>query len=429
MDDGGERGALVLLDETPVADVLEPPVGDVGRDFLHGVEAEVAAVGEDRGQQHADFGVDPLAGLLEVDAEPEVVLDLDEQVGQPDRAAAGVQPAVQLGEAFRLRRVGLFGRVRLEPPPVVVERDLPVVGDTFQELAVHVDGLVERVAPRLVQEAHQREVAARGRHLAHPVGRRGPDAVEQDPLIVAVDPVHVDVQHPGRLDRFQPRQKPFHATDRRVRRAGLDVVQGGVRIVVADGDQRVEAVAHRRRQTLRHALRQQSAGLVPGRPHRTAQHRVGRRENVFVAEPAPRPRQQRRRAIEPQRFVFEEPRQPFSGGGVERAQTQVLTDALLMLGDRLLPAGVGVDRLGVGPQLQSREPQDLPVDLQGRLLGESAEHTHEGDLVREAQPIVAAPSQGDLSSVGLEEGGIADQAGAGDGVGGRHGSVRNKRTF
>ena len=47
MDDGGERGALVLLDETPVADVLEPPVGDVGGDLLHGVEAEVTAVGEE----------------------------------------------------------------------------------------------------------------------------------------------------------------------------------------------------------------------------------------------------------------------------------------------------------------------------------------------------------------------------------------------
>ena len=186
-----------------------------------------------------------------------------------------------------------------------------------------------------------------------------------------------------------------------------------MRLVVADGDQLVEAVAHRRRQPLRHALRQQGAGLVPGRPHRTAQHRVGRRENVFVADPAPRPRQQGRRAVEPQRFVFEEPRQPFAGGGVERAQTQVLTDALLMLGDRLLPALVGVDRLGVGPQLQGREPQDLPVDFQGRLLGEPPEHTHEGDLVREAQPIVGAPPQGDLSSVGLEEGGIADQAGDG----------------
>ena len=92
-------------------------------------------MGEDRGEQGADIpGVDPLlAGLLEVNAEPEVVLDLDEQVGEPDRAAADVQPAVELGEAVRLRRVGLLGRVRLQPPPVVVERDLPVVSDTFQE--------------------------------------------------------------------------------------------------------------------------------------------------------------------------------------------------------------------------------------------------------------------------------------------------------
>ena len=76
------------------------------------------------------------------------------------------------------------------------------------------------------------------------------------------------------------------------------------------------------RQGLGHALRQQGAGLLPCRPHRAAQHRVGRREDVFVAKPAPR--QQRARAIEPQRFVLEEPRQLFSGGGVERAQTQVL---------------------------------------------------------------------------------------------------------
>ncbi len=89
----------------------------------------------DRGEQRAHLpGVDPLlAGLLEVDAEPEVVLDLDEQVGEPDRAAAGVEPAVELGEAVRLRRVGLLGRVRLQPPPVVVECDLPVVSDTLQE--------------------------------------------------------------------------------------------------------------------------------------------------------------------------------------------------------------------------------------------------------------------------------------------------------
>ena len=81
-------------------------------------------------------------------------------------------------------------------------------------------------------------------------------------------------------------------------------------------------------------------------------------------------------------------------GGIERTQAQVLADAVLMVGDRLLPTGVGVDRLGVGSQLQGGEPQDLPVNLQGRLLGKSAEHTHEGDLVGEPQLIVAAPPQG-----------------------------------
>ena len=60
----------------------------------------------------------------------------------------------------------------------------------------------------------------------------------------------------------------------------------------------------------------------------------------------------------------------------------------------------------------------------------SDEPTHEGDLVGEPQSIVAAPPQGDLASVGFEKAGIANQTGARDvGVGDRHGSVRNKRTF
>ena len=122
---------------------------------------------------------------------------------------------------------------------------------------------------------------------------------------------------------------------------------------------------------------------VSGSPHRAAQHRVARRENVLVVQPGARPRQQRGRALEPERFVFEEPRHPFAASGIERTQAQVLADAVLMVGDRLLPPGVGVDRLGGGSQLQGGEPQDLPVNLQGRLLGKSAEHTHEGDLVGE----------------------------------------------
>ncbi len=48
--------------------------------------------------------------------------------------------------------------------------DLDQLAVAVEELAVHVYGLVERVAPRLVQEAHQREVTAWGRHPAHPVG-------------------------------------------------------------------------------------------------------------------------------------------------------------------------------------------------------------------------------------------------------------------
>ena len=60
---------------------------------------------------HTSPGVDPLlARLLEVDAEPEVALDLDEQVGQRDHAAAGVQPAVQ-----RPRRPGVVRMVALAP--------------------------------------------------------------------------------------------------------------------------------------------------------------------------------------------------------------------------------------------------------------------------------------------------------------------------
>ena len=143
----------------------------------------------DRGEQGADIpGVDPLlAGLLEVDAEPEVVLDLDEQVGEPDRAAAGVQPAVELGEAVGLRRVGLLGRVRLQPPPVVVERDLPVVSDTFQEP-------VERIRQTRLQLLDRRggidrEPGSRPERFADPLPPLGGEEERLEPAEVlrAVD--------------------------------------------------------------------------------------------------------------------------------------------------------------------------------------------------------------------------------------------------
>ena len=49
--------------------------------------------------------------------------------------------------------------------------------------------------------------------------------------------------------------------------------------------------------------------------------------------------------------------------------------------------------------------------------------------IGETQSIVAAPPQGDLASVGFEKAGIANQTGArGVVIGGRHSSVRNKRS-
>ena len=100
--------------------------------------------------------------------------------------------------------------------------------------------------------------------------------------------------------------------------------------------------------------------------------------------------------------------------------------------DARRPSAAGARRRGssrrrppaAGPRT-SGSPRRFPA---ARLLGEPPEHTHEGDLVREAQPIVGAPPQGDLSSVGLEEGGIADQAGTGDvGVGDRHSRPASRR--
>ena len=72
------------------------------------------------------------AGLRRREApEPFAVGDLAIDYGRRRVTVGG--EAVELGEAVRLRRVGLLDRVRLQPPPVVVERDLPVVSDTLEE--------------------------------------------------------------------------------------------------------------------------------------------------------------------------------------------------------------------------------------------------------------------------------------------------------
>ena len=99
----------------------------------------------------------------------------------------------------------------------------------------------------------------------------------------------------------------------------------------------------------------------------------------------------------------------------------MLVDLLLMLRDRLPPFGVVPDHIRIGTQLQSCEPQNFAVDLQRLLLRKAPEHTNEGDLVGEAQPVVGSPALRNLAPVVLEEAAVADEAGPGDvAVGDRH---------
>ena len=93
--------------------------------------------------------------------------------------------------------------------------------------------------------------------------------------------------------------------------------------------------------TLRPALRQQGAGQVSGRP--TARRSTRCRSPRERARPRNQPRARASSdavAVEPQRFVFQEP-----APAVRRRRCRTRADAgthryaLLMLGNRLLPAG------------------------------------------------------------------------------------------
>ena len=102
-----------------------------------------------------------------------------------------------------------------------------------------------------------------------------------------------------------------------------------------------------------------------------------------------------------------------------------------MFGDRLAAIGVRADGIRTRAQLQSGEPQDLLIDLQRLLPRKPAQNAHKGDLIREAQPVVAAPAVLDFTPILLEESAVAEQARAGN-VGGGVGqgsSVKKKRAF
>lgn len=80
---GGQGGTLRFFRHLPVADALQPLVGDALDQLRHGVQPDVAAVSHHCGEQEAGplrVAAAPLGWREEVVGEAQVVIDLDEQV-------------------------------------------------------------------------------------------------------------------------------------------------------------------------------------------------------------------------------------------------------------------------------------------------------------------------------------------------------------
>jgi hypothetical protein len=94
-----QRGAPRLLDHLPVADPLELLVGHALGDLGHRLQADIAAVRQLDGQERA-YALRVAAAAPgrghEVIGEAQVVIDLDEQVREPDRPYLLGQPSPQV---------------------------------------------------------------------------------------------------------------------------------------------------------------------------------------------------------------------------------------------------------------------------------------------------------------------------------------------
>ena len=127
-----------------------------------------------------------------------------------------------------------------------------------------------------------------------------------------------------------------------------------------------------------------------------------------------------------------------------RSRGEAVTGSVKMVSDgpdSLIGVGLRFDLPGIRVLIRfalKYTPRVAHIERGGTNLGfaveddilPSAEPTHEGDRVGETQSIVASPPQGDLASIGFKKASIANQTGARDvGVGDRHSSVRNKRSF
>ncbi len=96
MDNAGKGSTLVLFSETPVADLLQALVGHAGCNLFHVVQTEIASIGNDRGEQDTHLPGDRrlFSRLMEMRTKSDIVLNLYEQVCQPDRTTACIQPTM-----------------------------------------------------------------------------------------------------------------------------------------------------------------------------------------------------------------------------------------------------------------------------------------------------------------------------------------------
>ncbi|QDV39619.1 hypothetical protein ElP_75910 (plasmid) [Tautonia plasticadhaerens] len=138
------------------------------------------------------------------------------------------------------------------------------------------------------------------------------------------------------------------------------------------------------------------AGLLPLLADQAQQGRLGGEQHASLLEEFAGPGQQRGRLLQAAGFLEDEACQGRGLVGVEDGEPQVVSDACLMVRDRMLPGGVPLEPGRVDAQLQGDETQEFVADLQGLLGWEAAEEPDEAELIGEPEAVVFATAPGDL---------------------------------
>ena len=209
-----------------------------------------------------------------------------------------------------------------------------------EELVEHVHRLIDGVAVALPEEADQGREAARPGDLAKPVRRALADVVEQGALVIGVQPGEIDGQDAGGLDGGQLVGEALHGGRRGLGRVGLDRLEAGNRLPLLHLQQAVEGLHHAGRKALGQLGNDVFAGPLPLLSDQSQQHRLGGEQDAPLLEELAGAGEQRGRLLQATRFLEDEAFQGFRLFGVEDGQLEVVTNACLMIRDRMLPGRV-----------------------------------------------------------------------------------------